>query len=174
MRVVIPVLTRLLSALCALAIVAFGGVLAAEVVANWIGNGFVVLPPDWPTQLRSTSWDAPIVRSSLLILLAAGIVLLLVAGVRRPPLTIDSKRDGIVVERHALESTLRRRLESIDGVSGSRVRVDNDRIRATVATTRRVEPESIRERAAGELSAFCALHELPPSPAVTLRVDGEA
>lgn len=173
-RVVVPVLTRLLSALSALVLLAAGSLIVIEVVANWTGNGFVVLPEDWPDQLRATSWDATIVRNSLLITLATGMVLLMVSLWRRPPLTVESSQDGIRIERHALESSLRRRLESLDGVSSSRVRVDRNRIRATVDTPRRLAPESVRDAAMAELTGFCALHDLTFDADVTLNAPGVA
>lgn len=174
MHIVIPTLTRLLSALVALALVAVGAVILIEVVANWTGNGFAILPTDWPTQLRLTAWDDTIVRNSLLIALTVGVVLLLVAFWRRPPLTVDSRHDGVRIERHALETSLRRRLDSLDGVSSSRVRVDKSRIRATVDTTRRLAPEAVRDRALDELTGFCKLHDLDLTPGVTLHASGAA
>ena len=172
MRILVPVLTRLFSALCALALVGTGALILVEVVANWSGNGFLVLPADWHDQLRSTEWDATIVRNSFLIALVVGVVLLLVALWRRPPLTVDTSLDGIRIERHALESTLRRRLDALDGVSASRVRVDDTRIRATVDTSRRLAPDSVRDRAVEELDRFCRLHDLRLTPDVTLHAEG--
>lgn len=168
MRIVIPAFTRLLSALCALALVAFGGLIVIEVIANWTGNGFLILPTDWPDQLRTTAWDATIVRNALLVALAVGLVLLMVAFWRRPPLTVDTSEDGMRLERHALETSLRRRLDSLDGVTGSKVRVDKTRVRATVDTTRRLAPESVRDRAVEKLTTFCDLHDLRLTPDVTL------
>lgn len=172
MRIVIPAFTRLFSALVALALMALGGLILIEVVANWTGNGFLILPTDWPTQLRSTAWDATIVRNSLLVTLAIGLALLMVAFWRRPPLTVDSGKNGMRIERHALETSLRRRLDSLDGVSGTRVRIDKSRIRATVDTTRHLTPEAVRDRAVEELAGFCTLHDLDLTPDVTLNATG--
>ena len=174
MRIVIPVLSRLLSALCALALVAGGALIVVEVVANWTGNGFLILPTDWPDQLRSTGWDERIVRNSLLVAAAIGVLLLLVALWRRPPLTVDTNEDGMEVERRALELALRRRLDGLDGVAGSRVRVDKHRIRARVDTSRRLSPDSIRGRATDELRDFCSHHGLDLTPEVTLHSEGAA
>ena len=66
MRLVVPVLTRLVSALAALAILSAGVIVLVELVANWTGNGFVILPEDWPDQLRSTSCDDTVVRNVLI------------------------------------------------------------------------------------------------------------
>jgi D-alanyl-D-alanine dipeptidase len=169
MRIAIPVLTRLLSALCALTVAAAGALIVVEVIANWTGNGFVILPADWPSQLRSTAWEAPIARNALLIALLVALVLLLVAFWRRPPLTVDTHENGLRVERHALEASLRRRLDVIDGVDESRVRIDANRIRASVETSRRIDPESVRLRAVEELTSFCTLHDLRLTPDVALR-----
>ena len=75
MRTVVPVLTRLLSALVALAVLAAGVVVLIELVANWTGNGFVILPEDWPDRLRVTSWDDTLVRNLLVASLVSGVVL---------------------------------------------------------------------------------------------------
>jgi hypothetical protein len=171
MRIVIPVLTRLLSALCALALMVLGGLTVVEVVSNWTGNGFVVVADDLPTRMRSTTWDAQVVRTSLVVAVAAGLALVLTACWRRPPLTVKSRQAGVEIERRSLERTLGRNLDALDGVSGSRVRADRRRIRATVETSRRLPSEAIAGRVSESLASFCALHELDLTPVVSLRAE---
>lgn len=172
MHLLIPALTRVIAALVALAMIAIGCLAIVEVVANWLGNGYVILPTDWPDQLRATAWDAAIVRTSLVLALLVGLVLLFVGLWPRPPLTIETGRQGVRLERRAVETCLRRRLESLDGVGRSRVRVNRSRIRATIDTSRRIAPESVRDRAVQELAEFCELHELRLNPDVSLRHQG--
>ena len=172
MRIVIPVLTRVLSALCALALLALGALIVIELVSNWTGNGFVILPSDWPSQLRATSWDATIVRNSLLITLVVGIVLLVISLWKRPPLTVDSSEVGVRIERRSIETALRRRLDALDGVNGCKVRVDRKRIHAAVDTSRKMTSDSVREAVVNELRGFCALHDLQLAPDVSVKTDG--
>jgi Family of unknown function (DUF6286) len=173
MRLVIPVLTRLLSALAALAILAVGVVILIELVANWTGNGFVILPDDWPDQLRTTSWDDTLVRNLLIASLVVGALLILAACWPHPPLTVPTNQPNVRMERHALESAVRRRLLSVDGASGARVRATASRIDARVDTTRRFQPEQVRAAATTALAEFCQQHELALEPRVRLRARGE-
>ncbi|MFP3900350.1 MAG: DUF6286 domain-containing protein [Acidimicrobiia bacterium] len=172
MRVLAPALTRLLAALMALALVAGGVLICVEVLANWIGDGFVVLPGDWPDQLRTTEWSDQTVRAVSLGLAAGGVLLLLAALWPRPPLTVDADVPGLRVERHSLERLLGHRLDRVEGVSGSRVRVGRRRVRARVDTTRRLQPETVREQAEREIAAFCERHRLALRPDVRLRTRG--
>jgi hypothetical protein len=169
MRLVVPVLTRLLSALAALAVLAAGVIVLVELVANWTGNGFVLLPEDWPDRLRVTSWDDTVVRNLLLASLVVGAILILAACWPHPPLTVPTNQPNLRMERHALESAARRRLMSVDGTTDARVRATTSRIDARVDTTRRVQPEQVRAAAASALAEFCQQHELVLDTRVRLR-----
>lgn len=172
MRLLAPVLTRLVAALMALALVACGVVICVEVLANWIGEGYVVLPGDWPDQLRTTDWSDQIVRTVSLGVAAGGVLLMVVALWPRPPLTVDAGVPGLRVERHGLEQSLRHRLDRVEGVSGSKVKVGRKRVRAKVDTTRRLQPETVRDQAERELLEFCERHGLALRPDVRLRARG--
>lgn len=172
MRVMAPALTRLIAALVALALVACGVLICVEVIANWVGDGFVVFPADWPDQLRTTEWSDRIVRAVVLGLGVLGLLLILVAVWPRPPLTVDADVPGVRVERHGLERSLRHRLDRVEGVSGSKVRVGRSRVRARVDTTRRLQPEVVRDEAERELQEFCERHGLALRPDVRLRARG--
>lgn len=172
MRVVIPALTRLVAALAALALVALGVLVSVEVIANWAGEGFVVFPGDWPDQLRATEWSDRIVRAVVLGLGGLGLLLILVAVWPRPPLTVDADVPGLRVERYGLERSLRHRLDRVEGVSKSKVRVGRSRLRARVDTTRRLQPEVVRDEAERELQEFCARHGLALRTDVRLRKRG--
>jgi hypothetical protein len=172
MRLVVPVLTRLLAALAALAILAAGVVVLVELISNWTGNGFAILPDDWPDQLRATSWDDTTVRNILIALVVTGVILLLVACWPHAPLTVPTEQPNVRIERHALETAVRRRLLSVDGASGARVRATTNRIDARVDTTRRFEPEHVHEAATRALAEFCQQHQLALQPRVRLRARG--
>jgi hypothetical protein len=169
MRVIIPVIARLVAALTALAVVAFGVVLATEAVMAWTGNQPVFLAPDTVDTLASTSWSDATVRWILAGLTAAGALLLAVALWHRPPLTVDTTVDGVRIERHALERTLGRRLDRVDGVSSARVRAGRRALHVRVDTQRRVQPEQVATRAEDEVSAFCDRLGLDLTPKVSLR-----
>ena len=172
MRTVVPVLTRVLSALAALAVLAAGVVVLVELVANWTGNGFVILPEDWPDRLRVTSWDDTLVRTLLVASLVSGVVLVIAALWPHPPLTVPTKQPNLRVERHGLEGAVRRHLLSVDGASSARVRATTKRIDARVDTTRRLQPERVREEATIALADFCQRHQLTSEPRVRLRQRG--
>jgi Family of unknown function (DUF6286) len=173
-RLVVPVLTRVLSALLALAIIAAGVLVIVEVIANWTGRGFVLLPPDWPDELRHTTWDDSLVRALAAGALAVGMLLLLLALWPHPPLTLPTTEAHVRIERRALEEALHRRLASVDGASAVRVRASRRLIDARDYTTRRLEPQRVRERAQTQLSEFCALHHVTLERRVRLRTRGES
>lgn len=172
MRVLAPVLTRLLAALMALVLVAVGGLLVVEVVSNAFDGGFAVLPLDLPDQLRSAEWDDTVVMAVSVGAAAIGLLLLLAALWPRPPLTVDAAVDGLRVERYALERSLGRLLDRVDGVSGARVRVGRRRVRARVDTTRRLQPETVGENAERELRDVCRQLGLSLQTDVRLRRQG--
>ncbi|MFN7149897.1 MAG: DUF6286 domain-containing protein [Microthrixaceae bacterium] len=169
MRVVIPVVARLVAALTALAVVVLGALVAIEAVAAWIGSDTVVLAPDTVDTLSATAWSDPGVRWTVAGLTAAGALLLAVALWHRPPLTIDSRVDGVRLERHSMERTLGRRLDRVDGVSSTRVRAGRRALHVRVDTLRRVQPEQVATRAEDEVSAFCDRFGLDLTPKVSLR-----
>lgn len=169
MRVLAPVLTRLLAALMALVLIAAGALIVVEVVANAVDGGFAVLPQDSPDQLRATEWDDRLVMAVSLGAAAVGLLVILAALWPRPPLTIDVDAEGVRVERYALERSLRRRLDRVDGVSGTRVRVSRRRVRARVDTNRRLHPETVGEDAERELREVCERIGLPLRRDVRLR-----
>ena len=100
MRLVVPVLTRLLSALAALAVLALGVVILVELVANATGNGFVILPEDWPDRLRDTAWDDSLVRNLLIAAVVVGAIMIAAACWSHPPLTVPTNQPDLRLERH--------------------------------------------------------------------------
>lgn len=172
MRLIVPIVARLVALVVALAVLALGLLICIEIVSHWTGNGFVLLPADTIDQLRSTTWSDSVVTYVFAGVTAVGTLLLLVAIWHRPPLTVDSNAQGVRVERHALEKSLSRHLDRTDGVSGNRVRVGRRKVRARVDTTRRLQPEQVAEYASREIATFCERHGLVLEPKVKLRKRG--
>ncbi len=145
MRILVPILSRLLSTLFALALIAGGVLLIVEAVSTWVGAGWSVLPDDVVRRASAWQWSDRTVVMALAIVGALGLSALLTAVWRRPALTVPvDGRSGAAVERYALEKSLRSRLEAVDGVSGARVRVNRKRVAARVDTKRRHEPGQLK------------------------------
>lgn len=158
MRILVPILTRLLSTLLALALTSVGVGLIVETVATGVGAGWTILPDDVVSRASAWQWSDRNVVTVLAILGGIGVSALLTALWRRAALTVPiGGRSAVAVERYALEESLRARLKAIDGVSSARVRVDRRRVIARVDTKRRHEPsqlktvvEQVLERAVNE------------------------
>jgi hypothetical protein len=172
MRLAAPILTRLLSALAALGVLALGVVILVEIVANATGNGFVILPEDWPDRLRATAWDDTLVRNLLIAAVIVGAIMIAAACWPHPPLTVPTNQPDLRLERHGLESAVRRRVLAVDGASGARVRATTNRLDVRVDTTQRIEPERVRDAAERALADFCQEHQLALQPRVRLRTQG--
>ena len=173
MRLVVPVLTRILSALASLALIAAGVVAAVEVVAAALERDPVVLPSDYAAQATRWQWDDRSVMVVLAVTGAVGVILLLTGLWRRAPLTIPvAGREGVAVERRGLEGSLSRRLAELDGVSSARVRVGRRRVRVRVDSRRRQAPERVRDAARALIDEALADQHLQLEPTVRLRYRG--
>jgi hypothetical protein len=172
-RVLVPLLVRLLSTLLALALIAVGVVLVVEIVSAWLGSGWAVLPDDTAERLSRTRWDE---RTPVLVFAAMALVglLALTAGLwRRPPLTVPLESDDdIVVERYSLERSVRRRLDQLDGVTASRVRVTGRRLVARIVCNRALPPDDIRADATAAIASVLDRYGLPLRPQLTVRFRG--
>ncbi len=131
MRLIVPVLTRLLAALAALALLAAGVVILVELIANATGNGFVILPEDWPDRLRTTGLGRHPRTQPAHRCARRGRVLILVACWPHPPLTVPTNQPAVRMERHALEDAVRRRLSAVDGATGAQSARDDASHRRT-------------------------------------------
>ena len=171
-RLAVPIIARLVLAVAALAVAAVGVLVCVEVVAAWTTDSFVVLPADWPDQLRSTDWSEPLPTTIAAGIAAVGAVLLLVAIWPRPPLTVAAAPPGMRIERHALERSIGRELDRVDGVSAARVRAGVRRVRVRVDTTRRLAPDAVRVAAERVVADIVERHGLALRPSVSLRRRG--
>lgn len=135
---------RLLTVLVSLALVAFGVVLAVEVVVALVGADPLLV--NWRGAYRAgrrDSWDSAAVRLLASALTATGLLLLLAQlkprRISRLPVSTDDRYTDAALTRAAVRSALRRAAEEVDGISAATVKVG--RRRATVvARTRASEP----------------------------------
>jgi hypothetical protein len=172
-QAIVPALARLFSTLLALALTALGVVAIVEVVAAWLGRGWYVLPADTTARLQHWRWnDRPVVLT-IAAVGAIGLVAILIGVWRRDPLTvpIDAAHD-VTFDRRALERSLRRRLEAIDGVNRAHVAVKRDRLLARVDTDRRYEPAELKERVETMLSEVAERQRIQLGDQVRLRYRG--
>lgn len=172
LRLIVPIAARVVLALVAVALVAGGALLCVEVVAGWATGSTLVLAPDWPDQLRSTDWSATLPTAVAAGVTAAGVVLLLVALWPRPPLTVAAGPLGMRLERHALERSIGRELDRVDGVSATRVRATERRVRVRVDTTRRLAPDAVHAAARQAVVDILERYGLALKPSVALRRRG--
>lgn len=173
MRAAVPVLARIVSALLALALIAAGAVVLVEVVAAWVGAGWTILPSDTAQRFARWHWDNRPVVITIATVGTVGLAAFLVGVWRRAPLTVpvDAAHD-ITFERRALEQSLRRRVEDLDGVRKARVVAKRDRLVATVDTNRRYEPDELKRRVETALSERAARQHLALERRVRLRFQG--
>lgn len=173
MRLIIPVLTRVLSALASLALICVGSLVVVEVVAAALEADPVLLPSDYADRAAGLAWDDRSVVTALAAIAGVGVVALLVGVWRRAPLTIPVEgRSGVAIERRGLEGSLSRRLTDLDGVSGARVRAGRRRLRVRVDSRRRVAPEGAHEAVRAVLDRELADQRLDLRPSVRLRYRG--
>jgi hypothetical protein len=170
--------TRLVSALLALALLV-GGVLAAlEIAAAGLGreDDLVVDWRDWRQDLLDTPWEDYVVRVVLAAMVAVGLLLLFLLLARRRPTAVPlSDRvagSAADLDRGGLERFLAARLDRVDGVGSAGVRIRGGKARVTAVTPSRdtapVE-SALRSAADGALGELGLATSLPVRVAVSSR-----
>lgn len=152
------IVSRVVAAATALALLVGGLLVAAEIVATGVGNEPLVIPHDrWYRRWRLDGWSSSSARWLFLALAAAGLGLLLLELARRRPEGLSLTGDqthGAEVSRRSLERSLARGAQRVDGVASARARVSGPRARIEAATNRRLvkdlEPR-VAEVAAAQL-----------------------
>src|SRR4051794_25552075 len=166
-------MARLLAALLAIALIVAGVVLVAEVVWAWLGLDRPILPEDLTERLSTTGWDDRSVRTTLVVMGVVGLLALVLGLLRRAPSTVRVEGDADVrIERTALERSVRRRLEALDGATSARVRADGGRLTARVDSARRLPPADLRERVQQVVADEVRTHRLAVSTSVSVRSRG--
>ena len=161
--------TRLVSALLALALLVGGLLAALEIAAAGLGREDHLVVPwrDWRQDLLDTPWEDYVVRVVLAGLLAAGLLLLFLLLARRRPTAVRlvDRADGATadLDRGGLERHLAACMDRVEGVSTVGVRVRGGKARISAVTPARdtapVE-SSLRgaaDRALGQLGLATSL-----------------
>ena len=172
------IVTRLVSALLALALLVGGLLAALEIAAAGLGREDDLVVPwrDWRQDLLETPWEDYIVRVVLAAMVAVGLLLLFLLFSRRRPTAVRlaDRTDGARAEldRSGLERHLRSCLQRVEGVGDLAVRVRGGRARiAAVTPVRDTAPVESSLRAAAEeaLGQLGLASPLPVRVAVTSR-----
>ncbi len=141
--------TRIVSALLALALL-LGSLLAVvEIAAAALGRAPVLVPyPDWTAWLRTHSWNDWIVNAALGGLVVLGLLLLFLAFRRGKPasLALRSRSDAVDVtaSRRSVEKSLAAAAARTTGIVGAGASVGRRTARVDARTVGRSEP-GIRE-----------------------------
>jgi hypothetical protein len=159
----VRIVTRLVSALLALALLVGGLLAAVEILAAGLGREDHLVVPwrDWREELLETPWEDYVVRVVLAATLAVGSLLLFLLLARRRPTAVRlaDRSQGATAEldRSGLERHLASRLRRVDGVGGVGVRVRGGKARVSAVTPARdtapveASVRNAAERALGEL-----------------------
>jgi len=168
--------TRLVSALLALALLVGGLLAALEIAAAGLGreDDLVLDWRDWRQDLLDTPWEDYVVRLVLAAMVAVGLLLLFLAR-RRPtavPLSDRVAGSAADLDRGGLEHFLAARLDRVDGVGSAGVRIRGGRARVTAVTPARdtapVE-SAVRQATDTALGELGLARSLPVRVAVTSR-----
>jgi len=134
---------RIIAAVVALLLAVAGIVAAIEIVAAAGGRNDSVLVnwPGWYDDAIARPWNDSAVRAVGVGLVVAGLALLLLQLVRRPPrqLRMTPGRTDLVaeVDRRSLERSMRRTVSDLDGISRSSARIDRSRLVVRAQSNRR-------------------------------------
>lgn len=155
-------ITRILSALLALALL-IGSLLAVvEIVAAALGRAPALVPyPDWTSWLRTHSWNDWIVTAVLVGLVVLGLLVLLLAFRRGKPasLALRSGSEGVDVtaSRRSVEKSLAAAAARTAGVAGASASVSRRTARIDARTVARSEPglrEEVESAVRGRLDSL--------------------
>lgn len=139
--------TRVVSALLALALL-IGSLLAVvEIVAAALGRAPALVPyPEWTTWMRMHSWNDWIVNAVLAALVVLGLLLLVLAFRRGKPasLALRSRSDGVDVtaSRRSVEKSLAAAAARTTGIAGASAAVSRRTARVDARTVARSESGS--------------------------------
>ena len=168
-------INRLLAALVALALLAVGVLLVTEVIAERLGNGFVVV--DWPRIYRwgeRTSLTQGSVRVACIVTAVAGLVLLLAELKRRRParLSVASNSVDAAYTRRGVAAAIGHAVDTVDGIDRTAVRVRRRRVRIRARTSGRLTytAQSLREPVTQAARSRLADLELDPEPRLQVQV----
>lgn len=149
------VLNRVLCALLALAVLAAGLLVAAEILAAGLDRGPWIVPYDrWQRTLRTTPWSDLAVRLVSAGMVVVGVVILVLQAWRRRPgaLVLAPTAGGAAarLDRRRAEQWLSEHLGRVDGVGSAAVRLDAKVARVRARTTE-ADPSATERRLRDDL-----------------------
>ena len=167
------VLNRLVSALLALALLAGGLLVAAEIASAAFGREEPLLLPwdRWYDEATTTPWSDPDLRLGFAGLVLAGVLLLLLEAARRRPTAVPlaPAGDGVDadLDRRGLEAWLGQRLETVDGVATAKARITKS---AAVVRAQTPGRDTVRLRDELRVEAARALDQLELAKPLPVKV----
>lgn len=147
-------LSRLVSALLALAVAGAGGLTAAEVLIARVHWGWLPDPPlvvpynTWLRELRAHNWSQDLPLWGSIGGIVVGLLLLLLAArshERRVPLQSSAPDVHMTTSRRSLAHVLSTAAKQVEAVSDARASVGRTTARVR-ATLRLGDPDEVRER----------------------------
>lgn len=137
--------TRVVSALLALALLLGSLLVVVEIVAAALDRSYALVPyPEWTGWMRAHSWNDWIVNAVLGGLAVLGLLLLLLAFRRGKPasLPLRSRTEGVDVtaSRRSVEKSLAAAAARTTGITGASASVRRRRARVDARTVARSAP----------------------------------
>ena len=153
------ILNRLLTLVISVALIAFGVLLAVEVVGAMVGTQPLLV--DWTRAYRAGrghSWNSNAVRIVASAVTAGGLLLLLAQlkprRISRLGVRTDDQNTDAAVTRAGVQGALKRAAESVDGISAANVKLG--RRRAKVVAHTRAGDAALHRKLTTELQAALA------------------
>jgi len=156
-----PWVSRIVSALLALALL-LGALLAlVEINASALGRSPLLVPwPDWADWLRNHHWNQAIVQAVLIGFVVLGLLLLLLAFRRGRPSTLGLQGDSpgvtLTASRRSVERSLADAALRTTGVSGASAKVGRGTARIEARTPTRAEEGNVRTEVESAVEARMA------------------
>jgi hypothetical protein len=169
---------RVLSLLLAAALAAAGIVVAVEIALAGLGDSRWVLRwPDWYRWAVDHDWTVAPVTVACWALVVAGLILLFFALALYRPITLEARPyspDVVsLVRRAALERSLQRAAQAIDGIVGAGVKVSRHTVRIKARSNRR-DVGGLRDSVAQSVGARLDMLHLANPPQVRVQVQARS
>jgi len=164
----------LLSLVVAAALAAGGIVVSVEIALAGLGDSHWLLPwPDWYRWAVDHTWTVAPVTVTCWALVGAGVILLFFALALYRPVSLEARPyspDVVsLVRRAALERSLQRAAQAIDGIVGAGVKVTQHTVRIKARSNRR-DVGGLRDDVAESVRARLDMLHLVRPPQVRVQV----
>ena len=172
------IVNRLLAFVVAAAIIVAGVIVIVEVIAVRSGAQPVII--GWHSMLRwaqRNTWNADSVELACAILVVVGLLLVLPQLRRRRPTRLSvrsSDATDAAVTRKGVAVTVRGAVQDVEGISGSRIKVNRRAIRVNATSAAGTDPTAQSSKTAVRTAAQHALDELRLTSNLRLRINVDA